>query len=128
MYYGEDYRFVLRHPMDKMDERATLILKTFQSEMKLRSRIPKSVVEKYKDELCFMVDTNFTYMEAVTPRVIYVDPLGYDITEEIIESYVQKILSADLDPKIPRFGTYKENMKLSYQTKLEKSIRKKVDN
>ena len=31
------------------------IMKSFQIEMKKRYRIPPTLVEKYKDELCFMV-------------------------------------------------------------------------
>lgn len=68
--------------MDKIDTSTRLIIKSFQSEMKQRTRIPKSMVEKYKDELCLMVDTNFTNMEAITHRVMYVDPLGYEIIKE----------------------------------------------
>ena len=82
--------FSRRYPMDKIDKNTTLIVKIFQSKMKQRSRIPKPMVEKYKDELCFMVDTDFTSMETSTPKVMYVDPLGYEITKEKIEVYAQK--------------------------------------
>lgn len=43
------------------------IMKSFQIEMKQRYRIPPALVEKYKDELFFMVETNFTCMEVVVP-------------------------------------------------------------
>lgn len=41
-------------------ERKTAIwgyFKSFQSEMQARERIPKSIVEKHKDTICFMVNT-----------------------------------------------------------------------
>ena len=43
------------------------MMKSFQAEMKQRYRIPPMLIEKYKDELCFMVEADFTYMEAVVP-------------------------------------------------------------
>ena len=42
-------------------------MKSFKAEMKQRYIIPLALVEKYKDELCFMVETNFTYMEVIIP-------------------------------------------------------------
>ena len=51
------------------------IMKSFQAEMKQRYRIPHVIVEKYKDELCFMVEKNFTCMEVVVPRVKFIKPM-----------------------------------------------------
>ena len=46
------------------------------------------MVEKYKDEICFMVEADITSMEVVEPRVKFIEPMGYEISEEIIEGYV----------------------------------------
>ena len=62
-------------------------MKSFQVEMKQRYRIPPVLVEKYKDELCFMVEIDFTCMEAIVPRVKFIEPMGYEMSEEIIEWY-----------------------------------------
>ena len=43
------------------------IMKSFQPEMKKTYRIPPTLVEKYKDELCFMVEIDLTCMEAIVP-------------------------------------------------------------
>ena len=43
------------------------IMKSFQVEMKQRYRIPPTLVEKYRDKLCFMVKIDFTCMEVVVP-------------------------------------------------------------
>lgn len=51
------------------------MMKSFQSEMKLRYRIPPSTVVKYKDEICFMVEINTTCMEEVEPRVNFIETM-----------------------------------------------------
>ncbi len=51
-------------------------MRSLQSEMKNRMKIPKSVVERYKKKIFFMVQTYRTCMETIVPRVIFVDPLG----------------------------------------------------
>lgn len=35
-----------------------------------------------------MVEINVTYMEAVEPRVKFIDPMDYEMTEEFFEGYV----------------------------------------
>ena len=67
-------------------------MKSFQEEMKQRYMIPPTLVEKYKDELWFMVEIDFTCMEVVVPRVKFIEPMGYEISEELIEGYAQIIL------------------------------------
>ena len=68
------------------------MMKGFQSKMNMRCRIPPSMVEKYKDETCFMVETYTTSMEIIEPRVKFIEPMGYEMSEELIEGYVQIIL------------------------------------
>ena len=62
-------------------------MKYFQIEMKKRYRIPPTLVEKHKDELCFIVETDFTCMEAVVLRVKFIEPMGYDMNEDLVEGY-----------------------------------------
>ena len=50
------------------DNNIDRMIKGFQVKMKKMYRIPPSLVEKYKEDICFMVETNFTCMEAVIPR------------------------------------------------------------
>ena len=86
-------------------------MKSFQVEMKQRYRIPLVLVEKYTDELCFMVETNFTCMEVVVPWVKFIEPMGYKMSEELIEWYAQIILHLEVDSECPRWGTYVEKMR-----------------
>ena len=37
------------------------------------------LVEEYKDDVCFMVDSDKVYFQAVRPRITWVKPLGYDV-------------------------------------------------
>ena len=62
--------------------------------MKQRYKISPYIIRKFKDDICFMVDTDFTYIELVEPRIAYVEPLGYDMTEEKVEWYVEVILKS----------------------------------
>ena len=67
-------------PENVRDNDIDKMMKSFQSEMKLRYKIPPSMVEKYKDDFCFMVGTNNTYMEVVIPRVKFMEPMGYEMS------------------------------------------------
>ena len=82
------------------------MMKSFQAEMKQRYRIPPTLVEKYKDELCFMVEIDFTCMEVVVPRVKFIELMGYEMSEELIEGYAQIILHSEVDFECPRWDIY----------------------
>ena len=45
------------------------------------------MVEKYKDEICFMVEIENTYIEVVVPRVKFIDPMGYEMSANLIKGY-----------------------------------------
>lgn len=76
--------------------------------MHARERIPKLVVEKYENEICFMVDTDQCLMEDVEPRTIWIMPMGYEVDERVQDMYAQHLLSKPKDTSVERFGTYKE--------------------
>lgn len=82
----------------------------FQKEMHDREMIPKFIVEKYQDSICFMVDINQCLMEAVEPQTIWIMLMGYEVEEKILELYAHHMLSQLVDPNEERFGTYKEKI------------------
>ena len=49
--------------------------------MKQRFRIPPTMVEKFKNEIIFMVEANATCMEAIEPRVKFIQPMSYEMSE-----------------------------------------------
>ena len=58
-----------------------------------------------------MVEIDFTCMEAVIPRMRFIEPMGYEMSAKLIEGYVQIILQLDIDTSYPRWGTYVEKIK-----------------
>lgn len=95
--------------------------------MKKRSIIAPALVEKYKNDICFIIETNVTYMEAVEPRVKFIDPMGYEMIEELIEVYTKIILENDRDEECPRWGTYEEKVKEFHSEFHRKDTKKKVE-
>lgn len=69
------------------------------------------MIERYKDDLYFMVENNNTYMEAVEPRVKFIQPMGYEMSAELIEGYAQIILYLEKETKFPRWDTYEEKIR-----------------
>ena len=47
--------------------------------MKKRLRIPIPLVEKHYNDIFFLVEIDYTYIQAVVPRVRCLRPLGYEI-------------------------------------------------
>ena len=43
---------------------------TFKDKMNNRFRIPKKLADDYKDNICFMVDSDKMYMQVVRPRIV----------------------------------------------------------
>ena len=103
------------------------IMKSFQEEMKQRYRICLALVEKYKDELCFMVEIDCTCMGAVAPQVKFIKPMGYEMSEELIEGYEQIILHSEVDSNCPRWRTYTEKMREVKTSQVMKESKKRVE-
>ena len=41
-------------------------------------------MEKYKNDICYMVEISVTCMEEIEPRVMFMEPMGYGMSEEVI--------------------------------------------
>ena len=52
-----------------------------------------------------MMETNKTWMEEVEPRVIFVQPLHFEVIENIIDGYAKNILECDMDNDSEKWGT-----------------------
>ena len=103
------------------------MMKSFQTEMKQMYKIPPLMVQKYKDDLCFMVETDNTCMEVVEPRVKFIEPMGYEMSAKLIEGYAQIILQSERDTKYPRWGTYDEKVREVYFELHRKETKNKVE-
>lgn len=51
----------------------------FEEKMNNRIQIPKKLIEDYKDDIFFMVDSDKVYIQVVKPRIAWVKPLGYKL-------------------------------------------------
>ena len=107
------------------------MIKSFQSEMKQRYIVHPSMVEKYKDDISFMVEIDNTWIEEVEPRIKFIEPIGYEMIVELIEGCVYIILESKKEMDFPRWGTYEEKvLELHYEFQIKerkKNVEKKID-
>ena len=57
--------------------------------MKERMRILVSLVEKHVNDICFLVDIDFTYI----PRIKWLRPLGYEINVDEASTTITALLA-----------------------------------
>ena len=83
-------------------------MKTFQNEMKQRFKISLAIVDRFKEDIFIMVDSDYTYIQVVEPQETYLDPLGYEISDDIEIGYIDLLLKLKKDEVEYRLGTYDE--------------------
>lgn len=69
-------------------------------------------MKKYKDNICFMVDTDNCHIEVGQPRTIQVDLMGDKVEKDILTIYIDNLLTVLVDPSAKKIATSKE---ISYQ-------------
>ena len=74
-----------------------------------------------------MVEIDFTCMEALVPWVKYIDPMGYEMSEELIKGYARNILHSEVNSECPRWGIYFEKMREVKTSQIIKNSKKKVE-
>ena len=101
--------------------------------MKERMKIPISLVEKHYNGICFLVDANYTYVQAATPRVIWLRPLGYEINVDEASTTITTLLVEEVDKNEKIFGNYEMvkskitmELKISYTLKKKDKLVKKI--
>jgi hypothetical protein len=81
-------------------------------------------LEKYKDTIYFMVEIDSTCFEVVEPKVKWCPPMGYNVSNELLVSYIEFILPVEKDPNEERWGTY-EQKSHKVREELTRGTRKK---
>lgn len=71
----------------------------FKDKMNNRFKIPKKLVDDYKDDVCFMVDSDKVYIQAVRPRIVWVKPLGYEVNIDETKDIIEALINELVDPK-----------------------------
>ncbi len=110
----------------------TSYFEDFKESMKKILRIPVSLVEKHYNDVCFLVDVDYTFVQEVTLRVRWLRPLGYEINVDEASATITTLDAEDIDKDAKAFGNYemaksKTTMELktaSILKKKEKSLNK----
>ena len=97
-----------RHPIDKVLDSGNLIMRTFQNEMKQRFRISPAIVDRFKEDICILVDTDYTYIQVMKPRETFLDPLSYELSDDVVVGYIDLLLNSEIDKAEYTFGTFDE--------------------
>ena len=111
---GEKYVSIMDNYFDVLKER-----------MNNRFRIPRKLVEDYKDDVCFMVDSARVYIQAMKPRIVWVKPLPYEVNIDETKDIIEELINDPVDPKAKYFGTYdEEKARIELEIKLPQAINK----
>ena len=84
----------------------TSYFEDFKNYMKQRLRIPVSLVEQHYNDIFFLVDIDFTYIQVEVPRVGWLRPLGYEINVDEASTAITALLVEEIDKSAKLFGNY----------------------
>ena len=74
-----------------------------------------------------MVDIDFTYIQVVEPWEKFLEPLGYELSDEVAVGYIDLLVRSEKDQADYIFGTYDEITQSAHQASLEKASHKKIE-
>lgn len=98
----------------------------FKKSMKQRLLIPASLVEKYANDVCFLVDIDYTYIQAAISRVRWLRPIGYEVNIDEASATITTLLAEEIDKSAPHFGTYDVvRSKVDMEMKTTSTLKKK---
>ena len=104
----------------------TIYFEDFKNKTKGRMRIPIPLVEKHVKDICFLVDIEFTYIQAALPRVRWLKPLGYEVNVDEASTTITTLLFEEIDKEEKHFGTYDiVKSRVDTDLKIASSLRKK---
>lgn len=93
--------------------------------MKKKLIILVSLVEKHYDDICFLVDVDYTFVQAATPRVRWLRPLGYEINVDEAFVSIAILLAEEVDKNAKTFGNYElDKSKITMELKTTSVIKK----
>ena len=78
------------------------------------------------NDICFLVDIDFTYIQAAIPRVRWLRPLGYELNVDEASAAITALLVEELDKTAKPFGTFDVvKSKIATELKTSTVIKKK---
>ena len=97
----------------------------FKEKMNKRLRIIKNLVDDYKDDIYFMVDSDKVYIQVARPRIVWVKPLSDEVSIDETKDMINALINKPDDPKIAYFGTYDEaKARIELEIKLPQAVNK----
>ena len=103
---------------DNFDAQMTSYFEDFKKSMKQRTRIPISLVEQHVNDIWFLVDIAYTYIQIVIPRMRWLRPLGYELEVDQALVAITTLLAKEVDKCAKIFGNYEvEKSKITMDLK-----------
>ena len=88
--------------------------------------MPISLVEHHYNDTCFLVDADYTFVQAATPRVRWMRSLGYEINVDKASIAITALLAEEIDKSSKIFGNYEMvKSKITMELKTASAIKKK---
>ena len=110
---------------DNFESIRTSYFEEFKKSIKAIFRIPKSLVETHAKDICFLVDTNYTYAQVVVPRVRWLKDLPYEVKIDETSAAIIALFSKEVDKNAQNFGTYEETKeRITTNLQITKVVRK----
>ena len=104
----------------------TSYFEDFKKSMKQRLRIPVSLIEQHINDIFFLVDIDYTYIQETIPRVRWLRPLGYEINIDEASVAITTLLAEEIDKSAKPFGTFDVvKSKVEMELKTTSTIKKK---
>ena len=91
---GENYASIMDNYFD-----------AFKEKMNSEFKIPKKLVDDYKDDIFYMVNSDKVYIQVVRPRIVWVKPLGYEVNIDETKDIIEALINEPIDPKATYFGS-----------------------
>ena len=96
----ENHAITEKIPEHNFNSIMTSYFEDFKKEMKERSRILVSLMEQNCNDVCFLVDTNFTHVQVALPRVRWIKPLPYEVNIDETSTTITTLLVEDKDQNV----------------------------
>lgn len=101
---GKQLLDILNNMGENREKHINEHFQALKPQMKTRIRTSQAIVDKYQKEICFVIKKDEIWMEAVVPRTLWVTEMGYEIDDNIIETYTKALLEAPKEPSEKVFG------------------------
>ena len=91
---------------DNFEAQMTIYFEDLKKFMKQRLRIPFFLVGQHITNIFFLVDIDYTYIQAALSRVRWLRPLGYDLDVDEASVAIIALRVEEIDKASKPFGTY----------------------